>query len=64
MAKIQLMFSKMLASNFTGRRFFTLLLAFVCLVVCFLSVMGWIQVSLLATVGVLVLGLILIEWAG
>lgn len=64
MEKIRSSFSKMRVANFSVRRVITLILAISCLVVCLFSTMGWVNLSLPVTIGILFLSLLLFEWAG
>ena len=56
--------TKYIKTNWSLRRIFVLLFGWTCVLVCVSVVIGWINLSLLQTIGLLFLGLLAIEWAG
>jgi hypothetical protein len=56
--------SKYLKTNWSVRRLVLLFLGLSCVLVCVAVVVGWLDLPLWQTIGLLVVGLIAIEWAG
>ncbi len=56
--------SDFIRSNFSPRRIFALFLALICFSICIGDVFGVISIELWKAVVILIVGLLLFEWAG